>query len=63
MNNLSKEVCAWQFFPQKHIFFGKTCIFLKKNGIFGKKQTNIFFNTIVFIEKNTFLVKMYGIEV
>ena len=62
MNNLSKEVCAWQFFPQKHIFFGKACIFLKKTVFLEKTQT-FFLNTIVFIEKNTFLVKLYGIEV
>ena len=36
--------------------FSKNTVFLEK--------TNMFFeNTIVFIEKNTFLVKLYGIEV
>jgi len=35
----------------------------KKKGYFWKNKQTFFFNTIVFIEKNTFLVKMYGIEV
>ena len=62
MNNLSKEVCAWQFFSSKTHFLWENMRFSQKKGIFGKNK-HFFENTIVFIEKNTFLVKLYGIEV
>ena len=37
--------------------------FSQKKTVFLEKNNILFENTIVFIEKNTFLVKLYGIEV
>ena len=59
--SIQGSVCLTVFFLKNTFSLGKHAFFSKKTD-FGK--TNIFFkNTIAFIEKNTFLVKLYGIEV
>ena len=42
------------FFPQKHIFFGKTCIFLKKKRYFWKKTTFCLKTPLFLLRKTRF---------
>ena len=53
MNNLSKEVCAWQFFSSKTHFLWENTHFSQKKTVFLEKKQTFFLKTPLFLLRKT----------